>query len=245
MASIARSGENRRPMRRSTFSIEATEAGLSEMLARSSSGRRRAPRYLAIAAVALVLLLGVARSSVGQTPAVVDAAALEEVCRVNAPDDRTFEDCLLIVRTVLAPTGSLVLPGSTGSPPPQGVGIGVTRSTTTLAVTLVAVEWEAALFPSEDVDVVAVEVAFKSLAPETYVDPSGLTVFDAEGFGHAWGAIHRMGESPPGGYLDAGRRQRGWVGFEVPSGTPSFELEYRDASGERLVWTVERPDPAA
>ena len=232
-------------MRRRIFSIEPVDCEWAEVWPRFSLGRRRAPRYLAIPGVAAALLLAVVSPGAGQTPDVVDAAALEEACRANAPDERTLEECLLIVRTVLAPAGSLVLPGSTSSPPRQGAGVGVTRSTSTLAVTLLAVEWEAALFPSEDVDVVAVEVAFESLAPEVYVDPSGLTVFDAEGYGHAWGAIHRMGESPPGGYLDAGRRQRGWVGFEVPSGTPSLELEYRDPSGERLVWTVARPDPEA
>jgi hypothetical protein len=41
----------------------------------------------------------------------------------------------------------------------------VTQSTSTLAATLFAVEREAALFPREDADVVAVELGFESLDP--------------------------------------------------------------------------------
>ena len=191
--------------------------------------------------MAALLTLAATVPSTGQTPDSVDAALLEAACRANATDQTTLEDCLVIVRTVLAPDGRLVLPAAEPSTAPDGGGVGVTQSTGTVAVTLLAVAWEAALYPREDVDVVAVELAFEGLAPETYVDLAGLSSIDADGFIHTWGAIHRMGESPPGGYIDEGRKQRGWVGFEVPADTPHLEIEYRDLSGERLAWSVERP----
>jgi hypothetical protein len=210
------------------------------MVVNATAREERAPGVLLAVALALVVTLTSGISAIAQSADRVDAAVLEAACAANARDEATLEDCLAIVRTVLAPGGHLLLPNAVSPSVPPSRDVGMTQTAGTLAVTLLGVEWDAALFPRDEADVVAVELAFESLVPEAYVDPAGITAIDEGGFSHPWGAIHRMGDAPQGGYLDQGRRQRGWVGFDVPAGTQRVEIEYRDTSGERAVWNVER-----
>jgi hypothetical protein len=196
--------------------------------------------------IGLVTLLLVATGLPATAQESMDAAVLEAVCREKAPDDATRETCLEIVRTVLAPDGSVALPaGPEPREPAVGTGMGATQETATLRVTLADLRWgheEEFADQTGGHEWVIALVEFESTDPEAYVAPYGFTAVDPDGFAHPTTFV----TCPEPGCLDTvqlgeGRRAKGWIGFEVPEDAERLEIEYDDwITGDRPVWTVER-----
>ena len=176
----------------------------------------------------------------------VDAAVLEAVCAENAPDEATHETCLDIVRTVLAPDGSVVSPAGPEPPEPAaGTGVGATQETATANVTLVDVRWgheDEYADNTGGYELLIALIEFEGTDPEAFVNPYGFTAVDPEGFAHPATYV----TCPDPGCLEPvplseGRRAQGWIGFEVPEGVERLEIEYDNLIADvQPVWTVER-----
>jgi len=196
--------------------------------------------------VGLITLLLVTTGLPATAQESVDAAVLEAVCAENAPDEATRETCLDIVRTVLAPDGSIAAPTGAELPEPAaGTGVGVTQETATAKVTLADVRWgheDEYADNTGGYELVIALIEFESTDPEAFANPYGFTASDPEGFAHPTTYV----TCPDPGCLDPvpladGRRAQGWIGFEVPEGVERLEIEYDDWLTEvQPVWTVER-----
>jgi hypothetical protein len=183
-------------------------------------------------------------TDIGGGPLVVEASALEALCRQNAPDRRARNTCLGIVREVLAPFGQIVLAANQGAGTVDQQGIGVTLETPTLFVTLLGVDWQPeGVFSSPGSTHLVAEVEFVSRDPDAWVTGvSGFTAVDAERYAYPATCLDQC---LIGGPLAMGRKMKGRVAFEVPEDVQRLDLEYAQAPGvgfDRVVWTVERPE---
>jgi hypothetical protein len=196
--------------------------------------------------ITVALLLGApagAGSVAAQEESVLPASELEGLCRENAPNKKRRQACLDIVRTILAPEGSIVLPAiepPTG--PIEGATVGAIQATDHLVLQMAEFVWDAdaGFSPDGGFRWVAGRFEVESKDPDAYVAVPNFTVTDESGF--SYGFSTAVDPSLENGGLPAGQKRMGWVAFQVPQEAERLVIEYFpfvSDSQEPLVWTVE------
>lgn len=195
--------------------------------------------------ISMSLVVGTAMASgpvAAQDEGVLAASELEALCRENAPNRKRRATCLDIVKKILAPNGSIVLPTvEPPSGPVEGATVGTAQATDHLLLLLAEFDWVAdAGFPPDDgFKWVAGRFEVESMDPDAYLAVPNFTATDATGFSYKWSS----GVDPglDNGDLPAGHKRMGWVTFAVPDTADRLVIEYFpfvSDSQETLTWTV-------
>jgi hypothetical protein len=90
---------------------------------------------------------------------------------------------------------------------------------------------------------VGVEVAVQ--AGEAYYNPLNFSVADQDGYSYTWSGGCGIKGELGNGTLQAGRRVKGVVVFEVPAATKRLILDYRSSDGGAGSWLLARVPPPA